>query len=299
MTAFKEAWTLLKQKGLRPAQYSSNYRDDEGRFRFTSDDYMDLTQKPNYSRPPKADLATMNALVELGYPIFPKTPTTPTKLRLFPTEQEKVNTHHDPNFYIDYADDEETRSDMNKVMDQTDKPLGRALGLSNEEFDEVRDEVGYDSKGNLKYFAPTFYNNYAIADLGEKLQQMTAPIGSNNKPQITAGDKRVFQDFKQVDPLEFDKFNQAYLNRNQFKPFYEAEKVLFNNPQSFNRNVPNEEQMQELREDFNFDDEQYRNIGSALQFMNTPTEQKRLFEFGNTPHAEAYRDMLSSLNQQQ
>lgn len=298
MTAFKEAWTLLKQKGLHRAQYSSNFRDDEGRLKFTSDDYIDLTHKPNYSRPSKGNLAIMNALAELGYPIFPKTPTTPTKLRLFPTEQEKIRTHHDPYFDIDYENDEEMRSDMSKVMNQTNKPLGRALGLSNEEFDEVRDEVGYDSKGNLKYFAPTFYN-YAIADLGEKLQQMTAPIGSNNKPQITAGDKRVFQDFKQVDPLEFDKFNQAYLNRNQFKPFYEAEKVLFNNPQSFNRNVPNEEQMQELREDFNLDDEEYRNIGSALQFMNTPTEQKRLFEFGNTPHAEAYRDMLSSLNQNQ
>tara|TARA_R100000734_G_scaffold18418_1_gene15347 strand:+ start:460 stop:1272 length:813 start_codon:yes stop_codon:yes gene_type:complete len=270
MTAFKQAWNLLKQKN-----------------------------SVDYSRLPKADLAMMNALANLGYPIFPKTPTTPTKNRLFPTEQEKVNTHHDHNFYIDYENDEDVRNDLEEIMEQQDKPLGRALGLGNEEFDEVRDEVGYDSKGNMKYFAPTFYNTDRIRNLGEKLQQMTAPIGSNNKPQITADDKRVFQDFKQVDPLQFDKFNQAYLNRNQFKPFYEAEKVLFNNPQSFNRNVPNEEQMQELRESFNLDDEQYRNIGSALQFMNTPTEQKRLFEFGNTPHAEAYRDMLSSLNQQQ
>ncbi len=95
------------------------------------------------------------------------------------------------------------------------------------------------------------------------------------------------------------EFNQAFLNRNQFKPFYEAEKVLFNNPQSFSRNVPNEEQLQELREDFNFDVAEYRDIGSALQFMNTPTEQKRLFEFGDTPHAERYREMLSSLNQDQ
>jgi hypothetical protein len=294
MTAFKEAWNLLKQKGLRPAQYRRMGYPHQ----FTGDDYIDLTHSVNYSRPPKADLATMNALAELGYPIFPKTPTTPTKLRLFPTEQEKVDTHHDPSFYIDYENDEETRNDMNKVMAYQDKPLGRALGLGEEDFGETRDEVGYDSKGNMKYFAPTFYNTDRIENLGRTLQQMTAPIG-NNEPQITRDDKQVFQDFKQVDPLQFDKFNQAYLNRNQFKPFYEAEKVLFNNPQSFSRNVPNEEQLQELREDFNFDDAEYRDIGSALQFMNTPTEQKRLFEFGDTPHAERYREMLSSLNQQQ
>jgi|TARA_R100000479_G_scaffold168963_1_gene110334 hypothetical protein len=269
LNAFKQAWNLLKQKN-----------------------------SVDYSRLPKADLAMMNALANLGYPIFPKTPTTPTKNRLFPTEQEEIRTHHDPYFSIDYENDEDVRNDLEEIMEQQDKPLGYALGLGNEDFDEVRDEVGYDSKGNMKYFAPTIHHTDRIRNLGRTLQQMTGPIG-NNEPQITRNDKQVFQDFKQVDPLQFDKFNQAYLNRNQFKPFYEAEKVLFNNPQSFGRNAPNEGQIQQLREDFNLDDAEYRDIGSALQFMNTPTEQKRLFEFGDTPHAERYREMLSSLNQDQ
>jgi hypothetical protein len=54
--------------------------------------------------------------------------------------------------------------------------------------------------------------------------------------------------------------------------------------------------MQQLTEHMDKDNQRYKNVGAALDWMNTPPEQKRLFEFGDDAHARRYRNMLASLN---
>ena len=43
------------------------------------------------------------------------------------------------------------------------------------------------------------------------------------------------------------------------------------------------------------DDAAYKQAGRAIDFLTTPPEQKRLYEFGGSEHAQRYRNMLNSL----
>lgn len=344
MTAFNEAWSLLKQdwdgSGLSPEglyEYINPYTQDLGdvtdtnrfqnmgfganRFALIGDETVQKIPQDFGRGQPKSDLAMINALATLGFPIMPETPIAPTDPRFFPTEQELVSQSFkdlDAGGVETYGgrrslrppskEYEQFQTDLDALDDKTaNTPLGQALDLG--DIGETEANTGFDLQGNLVGIDPFIGAKFKLRDFGRNLQEMAAPIGSNTMyqqsrvPTYNAGaqgeeryNNQVFQGFKQVDPMQLDNFTQLYLDRNQFKPWNEAEKVLFNNPESFGEKAPSEAQLQQLREKFASDDAQYRDIGAALQFMNTPPEQKRLFEFGDTPHARRYRNMLNSLN---
>ena len=114
MTAFSEAWSLLKQdwdgSGLDAEglyDYINPYVQDIGdvtdtsrfqnmgfganRFALIGDETVQKIPQDFGRGQPKSDLAMINALATLGFPIIPETPIAPTDPRFFPTEQELVS----------------------------------------------------------------------------------------------------------------------------------------------------------------------------------------------------------------
>jgi GNAT superfamily N-acetyltransferase len=271
----------------------------------------------------KSSLAMINALASLGYPIAPETPIGTDNPRFFPTEQTKVDQsfkeydeglesndsrfHREPSkehkkFYKDLLD-------LDFEVAQESK-LGRALDVG--DIYENEDNVGYKD-GKLMAIDPYIGHGHDLNRFGQDLSQMAGPISSKNtiyqnrkspKRDSAYGstDRREYknhelaQRFKEVDPMQLDSFTQLYHDREQFKPWDAVEEQLFSDPQSFGQYAPNERQMQQLTEHMDKDNQRYKNVGAALDWMNTPPEQKRLFEFGDDAHARRYRNMLASLN---
>lgn len=273
----------------------------------------------------KSSLATLNALASLGYPIVPEIPISSNNPRFFPTEQKTVDMGFRD--YMDgslYGDDEESQrearahehlflddlSDLDFTL-RGESPLGQALDIGDIIDNDAN--VGYDEDGNLVAIDPYVGHETELQNFGRTLGQMAGPVTSKNTiyqkrrvPGInnarSANDyhendySRIAQQFKQVEPMQLDSFTQLYHDREQFKPWDEMEEKLFLDPQSFGQFTPNTTQYRQLREAIDKDNQNYKNMGAALTWMNTPPEQKRLFEFGDNPHAQRYRNMLASLN---
>ena len=265
----------------------------------------------------KSSLAMLNALASLGYPIVPETPISSNNPRFFPTEQKKVYRSDNliPNNLVEPDDmDEFNRirgkfdqdlSDLHHEI-SLESPLGQALDIG--DIIDNEDNVGYDEDGNLVAIDPFVGNEHLMHRFGRNLGQMAGPVTSKNpiyQKRIAPtnhdaiGEKyfhELAQQFKQVDPMQLDSFTQLYHDREQFKPWYEMEQKLFLDPQSFGQYTPNTTQYRQLREAIDRDNQRYKDTGAALSWMNTPPEQKRLFEFGDNAHARRYRNMLASLD---
>lgn len=269
----------------------------------------------------KSSLAMINALASLGYPIVPETPIGTDNPRFFPTEQKKV----DQSFGRDYDEHglpllHTEPSAKNKKFQQDlldldfevaqESPLGQALDVG--DIYENEDNVGYKD-GKLMAIDPYIGHGHDLNRFGQDLSQMAGPISSKNTiyqnrkmpsrhsnygstEQREYKNNKLYQGFQNVDPMQFNSFNQLYHDREQFKPWDAVEEQLFSDPQSFGQYAPNERQMQQLTEHMDKDNQRYKNVGAALDWMNTPPEQKRLFEFGDDTHARRYRNMLASLN---
>jgi GNAT superfamily N-acetyltransferase len=291
------------------------------RYALVGDDTVEKIPS-NYGRAQsKSALATLNALASLGYPIVPETPIGTDNPRFFPTEQKKV----DQSFGRDYdehglpllhtepsAKNKKFQQDLNDLNFEVavESPLGYALGIG--DIIDNEDNVGYDEDGNLVAIDPFVGNKYELRRFGETLGQMAGPVSSKNtiyqrrrspsylshsaNDMQEATNHKLAQQFKQVDPMQLDSFTQLYHDREQFKPWDAVEEKLFSDPQSFGQYTPNTTQYRQLRETIDKDNQRYKDMGAALNWMNTPPEQKRLFEFGDNAHARRYRNMLASLN---
>tara|TARA_R100000353_G_scaffold128249_1_gene91041 strand:+ start:1209 stop:2288 length:1080 start_codon:yes stop_codon:yes gene_type:complete len=310
--------------------FFDDWRDNrEGKISWGANRYAligdDTVEKipSNYGRAEsKSSLATLNALASLGYPIVPETPISSNNPRFFPTEQKKV----DQSFGRDYdehglpllhTEPSEKYKKFNRDLSDLDfevrreSPLGRALDIG--DIIDNEDNVGYDEDGNLVAIDPYVGNEHQIRRFGETLGQMAGPVTSKNTiyqqkrsphPGVQHSDSHrqeayfheLAQQFKQVDPMQLDSFTQLYHDREQFKPWDEIEEKLFLDPQSFGQYTPNTTQYNQLRETIDRDNQYYKNMGAALNWLNTPPEQKRLFEFGDNAHARRYRNMLDSLD---
>lgn len=277
----------------------------------------------NYGRAQsKSSLATLNALASLGYPIVPETPISSNNPRFFPTEQKKVDRSDNliPNNLVEPDDMDE----FNRIRGKFDRdlsdlhfqvgfetPLVQALDIG--DIIDNEDNVGYDEDGNLVAIDPYVGHEFELQRFGRTLGQMAGPISSKNtiyqrsrSPSFLnassandmqeATNHKLAQQFKQISPMQLDSFNQLYHDREQFKPWNEMEEKLFLDPQSFGEYTPNTTQYRQLREAIDKDNQRYKDMGAALDWMNTPSEQKRLFEFGDDAHAQRYRNMLASLN---
>lgn len=270
----------------------------------------------------KSSLAMINALASLGYPIVPETPISSNNPRFFPTEQKKV----DQSFGRDYDEHglqllHTEPSEKNKQFGQDlqdlhfqvglETPLVQALDIG--DIIDNEDNVGYDEDGNLVAIDPFVGHKNELQRFGRTLGQMAGPVSPKNTiyqkrrsphPGVQHSDSHrqeatnheLAQRFKQIPPMQLDSFTQLYHDREQFKPWNEMEERLFLDPQSFGQYAPNEAQMQQLTQHMDKDNAEYKNVGAALDWMNTPPEQKRLFEFGDNAHARRYRNMLASLN---
>tara|TARA_R100001591_G_scaffold48813_1_gene59559 strand:+ start:2137 stop:3750 length:1614 start_codon:yes stop_codon:yes gene_type:complete len=276
----------------------------------------------NYGRAEsKSSLAILNALASLGYPIVPETPISSNNPRFFPTEQKKVDRSDNviPNNLVEPDDmDEFNRMrgkfdrdllDLHHVI-STESPLGRALDIG--DIIDNEENVGYDEDGNLVAIDPYVGHEHELRRFGRTLGQMAGPVTSKNtiyqkrrtpsflRPSAEsmqeATNHKLAQRFKQIPPMQFDSFTQLYHDKEQFKPWNEMEEKLFLDPQSFGEYTPNITQYRQLRETIDNDNQRYKDIGAALNWMNTPPEQKRLYEFGDNPHSQRYRNMLYSLN---
>ena len=106
----------------------------------------------------------------------------------------------------------------------------------------------------------------------------------------------MYQDFKDVNPMQLDSFTQLYHDQEQFKPWEAAEQKLLDDPSAFGEYEPNPVQRAQLESKIAARNAEYRAAGNALRWMNTPPEQKRLYEFGDNEHARRYRYMLDTLN---
>ena len=277
----------------------------------------------------KSELAMLNALASLGYPIVPEIPFANETLspRFFPVRQEKLdrsmienlNQPLHPNgskFHGRYTVDELKEVDeRNKQQDKfdeernqlgftlgTDSELGRALDVS--DVWENEDNVAYNKDGELMAIDPFIGRQLDLDRFGHFMGRMA----TRHKQPVTAGThrygigataahKRLAQGFRQVDPMQFNSFNQLYNDQEQFKPWDAVEERLFNDPESFGEKAPNEKQTKQLTQKIDDDDQRYKNVGNALNWMNTPPEQKRLFEFGDNQHARNYRSMLGEIGQ--
>ena len=270
----------------------------------------------------KSSLAMLNALASLGYPIVPETPISSNNPRFFPTEQKKVDRSDNliPNNLVEPDDMDEFNRIRNKFdQDLSDlhfeigveSPLGQALGIG--DIIDNEDNVGYDEDGNLVAIDPFVGNEHQIRRFGQTLGQMAGPVTPKNTiyqqkrspyPGVNHTDSHrqetyfheLAQQFKQVYPKQLDSFTQLYHDKEQFKPWDEMEERLFLDPQSFGEYTPNTTQYRQLREAIDRDNQRYKDTGAALNWLNTPPEQKRLFEFGDNAHARRYRNMLDSLD---
>ena len=274
----------------------------------------------------KSSLAMLNALASLGYPIVPETPISSNNPRFFPTEQKKVDqSFKDNKIEIPVISDgrrvseeysEDFLDDLNDLHHEIylESPLGQALDIG--DIIDNEENVGYDEDGNLVAIDPFIGNEHLMNRFGRTLGQMAGPVTSKNtiyqKRRAPTGFDSAFgrtggslkekhfhdlaQQFKQVDPMQLDSFTQLYHDREQFKPWNEMEEKLFLDPQSFGQYTPNTTQYRQLREAIDRDNQNYKDTGAALNWLNTPPEQKRLFEFGDNPHAQRYRNMLASLD---
>lgn len=283
----------------------------------------------------KSSLAMINALASLGYPIVPETPIGTNNPRFFPTEQTKVDRsmienlnqplHPNGSRFHDRLTVDEIKEldERNKQQDKFDEerneldfeiaqesPLGMALDVG--DIQENEDNVGYKD-GKLMAIDPYIGNKIGLQRFGRDLSQMAGPVSSKNtlyqnrnKPSENWSyggtemqeykNKKLFEGFQNVEPMQFNSFNQLYHDKEQFKPWDAAEEKLFNNPESYGSNAPNSNQTSQLTQHIDADNADYKNTGAALDWMNTPPEQKRLFEFGDDAHAKRYRNMLHSLN---
>tara|TARA_R100001079_G_scaffold110943_1_gene88491 strand:+ start:1578 stop:3164 length:1587 start_codon:yes stop_codon:yes gene_type:complete len=266
----------------------------------------------------KSSLATLNALASLGYPIVPETPISSNNPRFFPTEQKKVDRSDNliPNNLVEPDDIDEFNRRRSKFShDLSDlhyeisleSPLGQALDIG--DIIDNEENVGYDEDGNLVAIDPYVGNEHQLRRFGETLGQMAGPVTPKNtiyqKPRAPTGYENnrqeqyfheLAQQFKQVDPMQLDSFTQLYHDKEQFKPWDEMEEKLFLDPQSFGQYTPNITQYGQLRRTIDRDNQYYKNMGAALNWLNTPPEQRRLFEFGDDAHARRYRNMLASLD---
>lgn len=272
----------------------------------------------NYGRAEsKSSLATLNALASLGYPIVPETPISSNNPRFFPTEQKKVDQSFRNKKEIPVLSDgrrmsEQYSQDFYDDLNDLDfeirreSPLGRALDIG--DIIDNEENVGYDEDGNLVAIDPYVGNEHQISRFGKTLGQMAGPVTSKNtiyqkrRPPTGYDNKQeryfheLAQQFKQVDPMQLDSFTQLYHDREQFKPWDKMEEKLFLDPQSFGEYTPNITQYGQLRETIDRDNQRYKDMGAALNWLNTPPEQRRLFEFGDDAHARRYRNMLASLD---
>ena len=194
---------------------------------------------------------------------------------------------------------ENDRMHLGRTIERESK-LGRALDIG--DVAENRGNVAYDDDGKLMAIDPFIGNELELGKFGNfmgRMAQSNQPnmettnilgVGARNKH------KELAQGFREVDPIQFTSFNQLYNDQEQFKPWDAVEERLFNDPESFGERAPNETQTDQLTHTIRQDDERYKDIGNALNWMNTPPEQKRLFEFGDNPHASNYRSMLNELS---
>lgn len=271
----------------------------------------------------KSSLAMINALASLGYPIVPETPISTNNPRFFPTEQAKVDQsfkNYDEGLESNMPRFHREPSEERKKFDQDlldldfqvaqESPLGQALDVG--DIYEAEENVGYKD-GKLMAIDPYIGQGHDLNRFGQVLSQMAGPISSKNTiyqnrkmPSRHSNygsterqeykNNKLYQGFQNVDPMQFNSFNQLYHDKEQFKPWDAVEEKLFSDPQSFGQYAPNSNQMQQLTEHMDKDNQRYKNVGAALDWMNTPPEQKRLFEFGDDAHARRYRNMLASLN---
>lgn len=279
----------------------------------------------------RTSLAMINALASLGYPILPERPIATNNPRFFPTEQDKVDMSFRD--YIDpfiYADDEESqrelkehrRAFMNELRDLDTEVAESDLGYALDVGDIIENEenVGYDKDGNLVAIDPFVSNAYPLQRFGRLLHSMTGPVGGNDKAERYFGRKArqgaggnwrrnphsgrsqkdklkwLYRGFKNVPPMQLDSFTQLYHDQEQFKPWDAAEQKLLDDPSAFGEYEPNPTQREQLENVIAAGRGNYRAAGNALQWMNTPPEQKRLYEFGDNEHARRYRYMLNTLN---
>ena len=278
----------------------------------------------NYGRAEsKSSLAVLNALASLGYPIVPETPISSNNPRFFPTEQKKIDQsfrdydegvesnmarfHREPS--IERKKFNHDLSDLHHEI-SLESPLGQALDIG--DIIDNEENVGYDEDGNLVAIDPYVGHEYELRRFGRTLGQMAGPVTSKNtiyqkrrtpsflrnspESMQEATNHKLAQQFKQVDPMQLDSFTQLYHDREQFKPWDEMEEKLFLDPQSFGQYTPNTTQYRQLRETIDKDNQGYKDMGAALNWLNTPPEQRRLFEFGDDLHARRYRNMLASLD---
>ena len=271
----------------------------------------------------KTSLAMINALASLGYPILPERPIATNNPRFFPTEQDKVDTsfrdYLDP---LNYSDDEESqrarkeykRAFMNELRDldeeTADSLLGYALDLG--DILENEENVGYDKDGNLVAIDPYVGNSMQIENFGRLLHTLAEPVGRFNDAEQYFGRnarqgntsyrgpaqqlRSLYRGFKEVNPMQLDSFTQLYHDQEQFKPWDAAEQKLLDDPSAFGEYEPNPTQRAQLESRIADRNDGYRAAGNALRWMNTPPEQKRLYEFGDNEHARRYRYMLNTLN---
>ena len=271
----------------------------------------------------KTSLAMINALASLGYPILPERPIASNNPRFFPTEQDKVDTSfRDYLERSNYGDDEESQREMKEhrraffdelrdlEQEAALSPLGVALEIG--DILENEENVGYDKDGNLVAIDPYVGNSMQVENFGRLLHSAAEPVGQYNDAEQYFGRharqgnppnkmrqtrlRSMYQDFKDVNPMQLDSFTQLYHDQEQFKPWEAAEQKLLDDPSAFGEYEPNPVQRAQLESKIAARNAEYRAAGNALRWMNTPPEQKRLYEFGDNEHARRYRYMLDTLN---
>ena len=256
----------------------------------------------------KSSLAMLNALASLGYPIVPEKPITTHNPRYFPVEQEKLDRSNIeavmPSNIKDrgkeYEKVEQDQGDLGRLIEQS--KLGEALGIGDVWENEAN--IAYDDDGKLMAIDPFVGNELELDRFGNFMGRMASkykqPNIDNQRHGIRerAQHSKLAQGFRQVNPVQFNSFNQLYNDQEQFKPWDAVEEKLFNDPQSFGEHAPTPKQINQLTGHIDFDDQKYRNVGNALNWMNTPPEQKRLFEFGDTEHSRDYRSMINEVGPQ-
>ena len=252
----------------------------------------------------KKDLAIFNALASLGYPIVPEQPMAFDKSpRFFPTRQEKMtnidrDTLSDPDFV-------EAQRDFKNFIH--DDPLTNVLDIG----DLDSDNLGYDEAGELVAVDPFLGSQARLPIFGQMLDTMAAPIKgtssqhypkrdrpdyAGNQAQRTAADQAfLYQGFQKVPQMQKDSFRQLYHDQEQFSPWQAAEQKLFSDPEAFGEHAPTTPQREQMMSYIDRDDAAYKQAGRAIDFLTTPPEQKRLYEFGDSEHARRYRNMLQSL----
>ena len=281
----------------------------------------------------KKDLAIFNALASLGFPIVPEQPMAFDKSpRFFPTRQDKTSTHLIDNYgqHIPHAKEnfeEEHGKEMPKPLQslytQQNKKISGDLRDLRRVFEknplthtlDIADikygNVGYDDKGNMVTFDPYLGSHARLPEFGRMLDRMAAPIRGTSGPHYPRRDKPdymgtgpekraadqafLYQGFQRVPQMQKDSFRQLYHDQEQFSPWQAAEQKLFSDPEAFGEHAPTTAQREQIMRTIDRDDAAYKQAGRAIDFLTTPPEQKRLYEFGGSEHAQRYRNMLNSL----